>query len=223
MKDYLRQSNLARAMVLASIVTLMAVPRILHAGLDTWIYVPAALFAMTIVAGAGSAWGDRAGMYGLFPEKRRMLAGIGAAVLAGCAIIPLQLMWIDPVLIDAVRTASDKDSLRLSFPSSTPGRVALLLWVAGFETMFFQAGSMSFFARLSGNQWLSIAATVVFRVYATNEHLLHCGIEDTYYILLASSALGTVIACALFARAGLPAAMAFTSVLSLHHFFYPAV
>jgi hypothetical protein len=221
MRHYLSIFNLKKALALGFVITLMAIPRILQGGMDPWLYVPAAFLAIVLVSGAGTAWSNHAGMCGLFPERRRVITGIIFVFVFTVILVPVQLLWLDPVLLGEISSVSDGEVIKLCFPPTTGSRLALMLWVAGFETVFFQVGGMSFFARLTGNQWISITAIAVFRMYVTSRHFLYYGVTDVSFFLLASSAFSAVLTCMLFARAGLLATMTFSAMRNLHLFFYP--
>jgi len=223
MREYLTQSNLYKALGLGAIVTAMAVPRILHGRMDPMLYVPAAFMAMTLIAGAGTAWGDRGGMCGLFPGRRRTLAGIGIALLVILVLIPVHLLWIDPCLMKAFSRISDPDVVRLRYPTTLGGMMALMLWTAGFETFFFQVGGMSFCARLTGNQWVAVVFVSTFRMLVTNRFLVQYGIVDYVPLFLVGSAVTGALAAVFFARAGLLATMVFAAGLNLHLVFHLAV
>jgi len=43
--------------------------------------------------------------------------------------------------------------MALRYPASLGGCVAVMLWSASFETMFFQAATMSFLMRVADRLW----------------------------------------------------------------------
>lgn len=221
MRQYLSLSNLWKAMALGFVITMMAVPRILQGRMDPYVFVPAAFFATTLLAGAGTAWEKYGGMCGMFPNKRRLLAGMAIACMLAALLIPVQLLWIDPAFLTALRCLGDSELIRLRFPPTIAGRLALVLWVAGFETLFFQVGAMSFFARLGGNQWIAVTAVCAFRMFVTSKFMAQYGIVDSTSILMAAAAVSAALSCALYARTGLPASMVFAAVYNLHLFSYP--
>lgn len=83
MRDYFCVNNAVRATLLGGVVTLMALPRIVQAGGPVALRAVACLVCMSLVAGAVTAWGKRAGMPGPFPPRAETLQGLGVAVVSG--------------------------------------------------------------------------------------------------------------------------------------------
>jgi len=208
-------ATLWKAFVLGLVITLMSVPRIVTGGLDLWLCVPVALMAMTLISQAAIAWGHRAGMYGVFPSVERALIGTGLAGIMGLILLVIYFILLDPVFRQAFSTAGAAKQLLLRYPKTIGGALALVLWAAGFETMLFQAGAISFFSRLSNHQWLTITGAVSFRCFVTSLQLSHSGIVDSVPLFLICAAASSTLTCLLYVRAGLPAAMLFSAVLSL--------
>ena len=208
-------TTLWKAFILGLVITLMAVPRIITGGLDLHLCVPVALIAMTLISQAAIAWGHRAGMYGVFPSLERALIGTGLAGIMGLILLVIYFILLDPVFRQAFSTAGAAKQLLLRYPKTIGGALALVLWSAGFETMFFQAGAISFFSRLSNHQWLTITGAVSFRCLITSLQLADAEIIDSVPLFLLGEAASCTLACLLYVRAGLPAAMLFSAVLSL--------
>ncbi|MFC1498161.1 hypothetical protein ACFLS1_06795 [Verrucomicrobiota bacterium] len=218
MRDYLSVSNLQKALMLSSVAVLMSVPRIILAGVDLRIYIPAAFAAMTFCAGAGTAWSHRAGMCGLFPARRKMLAGIGVAFILACIVTPVYLFCIDPIFQDALERTGSTSLLMLKYPATISGCLALALWSASFETMFFRVGAMSFFARLIPRQWIVLCLAVTLRVFVSVLQVADAGVVEAVPFFVIGSAIVSAMSCVLFARAGLPAAMFFSAGINLRLF-----
>ncbi len=205
MRQYLTIQNLKQAAVIGAVVGFMAVPHILEKGSDTGELAIVLLFAvfplMTVVAGSVTAWGRTGGMVGPFPAESRVRTGVFVAVGVGLLVSPL-LFWLDSVLA-------------VPLPKSTLSCMALMLWVAGFETLFFRASTMSFMARVSGRQWPGIVCAVLLRMLVGVIQITEPLSDWPSVIKLVTFGGGTAFGCILFARAGLPAAMAFSAVLVL--------
>ncbi len=215
MREYLSLSNLRRASLLGSLVTLMSIPRIMQAGMDLTFYVPAALTSMILVSGAATAWGRHAGMCGLFPGRRRMWAGIGIATTLSLLLLPVYECCY-PFFERAIQESSRPGLAALQYPTTIGGCLALMLWSAGFETMFFRAATISLLARLSHRQWVAVSLSVILCLGATQMSLAAAGIKEARWAFYASAAAANLVGVLLFARTGLPAAMVFAAGLQLH-------
>ena len=207
--------SLVKAFLLGATVTLMAVPWIRRGGMDLWMAVPVAFMAMVLISLAAVSWEHRAGMHGVFPEKGRMLIGMGLAGLTVLVLAWISTFWLDRVFESTMRQAGRTDLLALRYPDSPGGQAAKVLWAAGFETMFFQVGAVSFFSRLTDRQWLAIVGAVSFRGMVTSMQLSQAGLVDATWLFIMMSVATSAVACMLYVRAGLPAAMLFSAVLSL--------
>jgi hypothetical protein len=218
MRTYLSTHNLLHASILGAAVTVLAIPRILVGGLSPLLFIPAAFLSMTLISGMATAWGKRAGMCGLFPERKRALQGIGVAVVLLLMLIPVCVLWLDRAIYDAARASGDSYFLKMLFPSTVAGALALVLWAIGFETMFFEVAAMSYFSRLVGRQWIAVVLSVVLRGVVTYARLAGVGATDSAWLFLGSVSVAAVIGCVLFARFGLPAAMVFSAGLAMRSF-----
>lgn len=218
MRDYISISNLWKAAIIGGVVTLMSLPRIIQGNMELWLYLPVAFGGMTLSAGAATAWSDRAGMCGLFPDRRRIFAGIGMAVILVSVITPIYFFWLDSVFRNAIVATGDSKLLMLRYPATLGGCVAVVLWSASFETIFFRAAAMSFFARLTGRQWVAVAGAVVLRVFVICKQLPEAGIVDAMPLFIACTVITSAVSCVLFARWGLPGAMVFSAGLNTHLF-----
>jgi membrane protease YdiL (CAAX protease family) len=216
MRDYLSGANIAKAAALALVVTAMSLPRCAQAGLPLGVYTLATFVSMTLVAAAGTAWGTRAGMCGLFPGRRRMLGGVGVAAGVALVLAPVYILS-DGTLKEIVEATGDAVQLRLQYPSTVQGAVALLLWSAGFETLFFVVAPTSVVARVTNRQTLAIVLPVVVRALVVYYKLGLEGVVAATPLFLARTAVGGVMACALFARSGLVPSMTLSALLELRH------
>jgi len=185
--------------------------------MDLVLYVPAALTSMTLVSGAATAWSHHAGMCGLFPERKRMWIGVAIAVTLSALLLPVY-EWASPHFERAMQGASRPDLIRVQYPSTVGGCLALMLWAAGFETMFFRAATVSLLARLSQRQWVAISLTVLLCVGIMRLRLNAAGITDMRPAFYAAAAGANLVGALLFARTGLPATMVFFAGLQLHLF-----
>ncbi|MBN1669932.1 MAG: hypothetical protein JXR37_02790 [Kiritimatiellae bacterium] len=216
MRDYLSEKNLLKAAALGAVVTLMAVPRIEAGGLRVGVFAVGAFLGSTLVGGMATAWGTRAGMCGLFPDTRRILYGSAAAALLASVLMPLAALF-DPILKAAVAEAGGERLLSLQFPDTAFGVLALILWSAGFSTLFFAAASVSFFARVCRRQHIAIALAVGLQVLVRYQQLAGGGVSHGVPLFLAESIVAGLVPCLLFARAGIIPAAVFNAVLDARH------
>lgn len=216
MRRYVSMSNLKAAVLLGSIATIMSIPRIGEGGMPLHLYVPAALLAMVLVGGAATAWSGSAGLAGLIPERQKLLRGMLIAVALVAAFAPIQLFLMDPVFRQVLEATGDKQALALRYPTTLFGGAAIVLWAAGFETLFFYAAPVSFLTRLTGRPWMAIVMTTGLRLIVVSEQLTLIGTNDATALFFASAAATTLISCLLFARFGLPATSLFAAGLNLH-------
>lgn len=212
MRKYLSLSNLGKALLLSALCTLMSVPRITEGGLNPRFFIPAAFLSLTLIAGAATAWSACAGMAGLWPDRRRQLRGIGIATLAALLLWPVALKF-DPVVRAAFAATNDSRAMLLQYPDSAVGVVALILWSASFELLFFVAAPAAFFARLFNAKWAAIAGPVFVRVFVAHYQLTTGQITDAVPLMLVGHGAMTAAACFLFARFGLAATAVFAAVV----------
>ena len=145
------------------------------------------------------------------------------ALAADAASVPLDDGGFDIVTsqfgIEYADPAAFDEAARLLAPG---GRLALLLWSAGFETFFFVAATMSFLARLTRRQWVAVSGAALFRMFVATVQLEAAQVWEAIPLSPAASAVSAAVASLLFARYGLPAAMLFSAGLGLHLFLPPA-
>jgi hypothetical protein len=194
----------------------MTIPRLLAWGVPLAFYIPATFLSMTLVSGAATAWSTSAGMCGLFPAPRRQLAGMAIAAALAILVLPIFMLYIDPVIVPAIAAKGGQEMLMKRYPVTLSGQIALLLWSAGFETMFLQAAAMSLLSRITGRQWMAVTAAVTLRILLYSHQLdeLHILSENPHLLFIAG--LMTTASCILFARFGLPAAMVLSAGTCLH-------
>ncbi|MBN1268046.1 MAG: hypothetical protein JXB04_00520 [Kiritimatiellae bacterium] len=217
MREFLSESNLKRAVMLSLPCTLASVPRVMYGQLNPWFFVPAAFLSLTFAAGMATAWGHRAGLTGLWPERQRLVRGLVIATLAALVLTPAALA-VDPILESAFAHARDPGMVGLQYPDTAGGVTALLLWAAAFETVFFVAAAAAFFARISGRTWMVIVGPVILRAAVACIQLSGGHVTEAVPLLLAGVAATTALTCVLFARYGLPAASIFIAILSARLF-----
>lgn len=217
MSAYLTSANLSQAARIAAVTGLMAIPRILDRsdGNASIILALSTFPLLAIIAGAATAWGEHGGLSGVFPDRRRVMPWTFAAVFVGIVLLPVML-WGDSY---RQLSLSEDDALRLAneVPKNTDAAIALILWSAGFETVLFQAGIMSFVARLTGSGIAAIVAGPVFKVFVFVLQCASSGFGPVSPFVAGGAIATSSIACVLYARAGLPAAMAFNAVISSRH------
>ncbi|MDA0991967.1 MAG: hypothetical protein O3A51_14600 [Verrucomicrobia bacterium] len=216
MRTYISLPNLARAVVLGGGMTLLSIPRLLQGSLSPVLYVATALLCLTMLAGMMTAWSAAGGMTGFWPGARRRWVGCGVAVLLGAMLVPLLTQWLDPMIKQALIASGHTERLQLQFPETRWQQAALILWVAGFQVLFFTASAMSLFSRLTKRWPMALVLAVILRLSVAHVQFDNIPIASMGPIY-GMHAVSTAISCTLFARAGLLPAILFALVLSLHH------
>ena len=217
MRDYVTLKNCRNAAALSAVVSAMAVPRILLGGVSPGILIPAAFLTMMFVAGAATAWSRKAGMEGLLRDPRRTLTACGAAALAAFALIPLQHIVLEPIFREALAASGDDRWMDLQFPGTMHGWLALVLWSAGFQTLFLDVGPVCLFARLTNRRSAAVALTVAVHVLVVLRQMAVYGVESSLLLLLGSAAVESAMSCVLFVKGGLLPTMIFSAGLQVHH------
>jgi hypothetical protein len=218
MRDFLSMRNLLQAMALSAVVTATSSPWILRAGMWPGLLIPSSFVLMTFVCGFVTAWGTSAGMPGIVTDRRTLVRGIIAAALLSLVVIPIQVFITDPILYNALLGSAKPSAVNHAFPAAFGDRLALLLWGAGFQTMFLEAAPMSFFARLAKRQHLAVGFCLVFRAYVAHLQIAQQGMTDAVPLFLVSNILVGAAGCILFARCGLLPTILLSVGTSLHLF-----
>lgn len=220
MRDFVSERNLRKAFWIGSAVTLTAVPRMQLAGVNLGIYIPAGLLSMVAASGVATAWGRYGGLHGFVPHWRRAISGVtiafGVAMLAWWPATRL-----DVALFELLHQAATPSWLTLRYPADPVAVMALLLWVAGFETVFFQAAVISYLARLTRDWRPALAGAVVLRGWIWHNQingLLDGKIPPGWMVLAVMT--DAAVAGGLYVKAGWPAAAAYAVTLNLRHFRY---
>lgn len=218
MREYLSLSNLGRAGVLSTGITAMTVPRLVQAGLPLDLYVPATILAMLLVSGAAIAWSHAGGLRGLLPAGR-VWPGMWVGLLLSLLALPYYF-YAAPVVRTLLQASGNAKLVALNYPESLSGRIALVLWCGGFQTMFFYAAPMALFCRVVGHVWAAVALTVCMQVLVICYRLSLVGILHGAIPSVCASAVAATVASVLYARAGLPATMVFAAGLNAHLFVF---
>ncbi len=213
-EGYFSFPRLCKAAALAVPITLMAVPRIVIGGLDRFAAIAVAFMAMTLIVHFALTWQRSAGMAGMFPARRVCLAGIAVAALLGSLLLLIRLVWLDPVYKYALTRGGEEAIFVLRYPDTAAGALALVLWATGFETVFFLAGAVSFFARLTRRSWAAVVGAVAVRMLVTWLQLSLSAAPETTPLFMVGVAAATAIGALIYMRAGLPAAMVFSAIVS---------
>ncbi|MFT5240871.1 MAG: hypothetical protein ACI9X0_001848 [Kiritimatiellia bacterium] len=214
MRAYLQISNLKRSIILGGIVALAAAPRIFLADQAVAVLVPSAFLLMTLVAGAVFAWGSKGGMVGAFPERSVMQRGLCVAVVLGVVGGVARMVWGDDQLREVLEQEGSARAFELGFPADVPGKIALVLWCAGFQVLFLQAGTMAFLTRIL-RRWEFALITVGFgRVFVTHLQFAEMGVTPIVSMYLFGT-LATLVGATLFARGGFLAAVVFAILLEM--------
>ncbi len=216
MRKYLSVKNLEQALILASVCTVMSIPRMSMGKMPLQWCIPSAVCCLTLVAGAATAWGKYAGLPGIFPTSRRSLVGVLAAILLGLVFVPVRMM-MDPTVKEIFARDLTPEAMSLIYPTTLTGCVALVLWAASFGVLFFQAGTISFLARLTGRRSIAVAGSVALRLYVMHMKMASREVESLPFMLAGTTIVGLVTAM-LYIKGGLPAAMAFAATVDSRHF-----
>lgn len=220
MREFLDESNLARAAMVSAGTTLAALPRILQAGTAP-VLLGVALFILTLfVAGAATAWGTKGDLRGLFPVWSNLAPALLFSAACALVLIPLFLFVFDPHMTQRLAEAGANDLLARSFPEQAGEILALALWAAGFETLFFLAGTMSTVARLSGQAWTAVVCAVLLRLFISSRQFMEAGLDAGDFALYTAPLLAGTAASLLYARGGWPAAGLFALLMAGRHFFH---
>lgn len=221
MRQYFSEANFVKAISLAIPLTLMSAPRILYGGFDPLLFLPAAFISLTLLSGMATAWSRHGRLPGLFPARRALLGGLGAAIALTVVVAPLAYFFIDPVMRQVVADTGSERLLRLEYPESARETIALVLWVAGFQVAFFVAASMSFFARLLHSRWAALAAAVAVRAFVAHLQVARGHLGYGAALFLVDTSATTALSCWLFARFGLLPPVLFALLVNLRLFFPP--
>ncbi len=216
MRDYLTERNLCRASVIGIFVTAMAVPRMMLAGVSLPLYIPAGLLSMILVAGAATAWGRYGGLHGLFPDRRRMIAGIMAAVALAIMTLPVAIR-LDALRVELSAAGAIDHWIAQSPPTEPMAVAALVLWVAGFETIFFQAGTISYLARLFKDWRPALAGAVILRGMVSYAQMGRDLSVDGALWFQIGALIDATVAGTLYVAAGWPPAAVYAVVLAVRH------
>ena len=220
MRDYLSISNLGKAAGLAALMTLMSVGRLVQGQKSLAFYIPVTFCAMMFIAGAVAAWGRRAGMAGIVTDRRTLCSGVALALLLALLALPVYVWGLDAILRNALRSATSRTLLNLSYPATVGGCLALMLWSAGFQTMFFVAAPMSLFARLTNRQSVALGLTLAVRFYVMHRQMTEAGVSAAVPLFYGLALATTLAGGLLFARYGLAPAMLFAAALDLRLLLY---
>ena len=197
------------------VLTLAAIPQILRytSGPSALLLSLTAVLGLWANCGFVLAWSTSAGMAGAFPEWKRQYPGLILALLLGLCSIPVG-HFLGPVLREAAAAGQYSDSAFLEFPESPAALVALMLWSAGFSTIFLTAGLASLAARISGRLWIACLVVVLLRAWITWSK---AGEIEGLVAILAFRSISSLISVVLFARFGLPSAMLYGAAVCLRH------
>lgn len=216
MREFASETNLLRAAGLAALVTTLSLGRLVDTGRPLHLFAPALFLLLLFLCGAVTAWGKRADMAGIATDRATLLRGAAVAAAIALVALPVRMLWIDPVLRAALAATGDGRLLALHYPSTASGRTALLLWSAGFQSMFLVAAPMSLFARLTNRRGASLALCLACRAFlaAKQAGLASLAAEGTPFMLAAVAS--NAAACLVFAWYGLLPAMLLAAGLELH-------
>jgi hypothetical protein len=219
MRAFISTANLKKAAGLAAIITAMSASRILQVGIRPDLQIPAAFLSMILICGAVTAWGTYAGMPGIITDRKTFVRGTLVASGLSLIALPIQIFWTTPAICRALLASANPSFAGLMFPASFGAQMALLLWAAGFQTMFLQSGPMSFFARLVNRQSVALVLCLVFRAYVAHHQLAGAGITGMESFLFFSTLLTAAAGCLVFARFGLGPTVLLSIGLNLHLLF----
>ena len=216
MREYLTTVNFTRALALGTVVTAMALPRLAQAGGYAGWRAGGCLVTMTLAAGAVTAWGAKAGLRGPYRGAGETARGCGVALLLALLLSPAQHWIVQPLVADAVRSSADAQWIRLQIPASAHDWLALVLWSAGFQTLFCVAAPTCFAARLTERVWPAIVLTMVFSGYVALRQLDLYHVECGRGLLVAVPAAKSFLGFLVYVRFGLAPSSVLFAGLNLH-------
>ena len=219
MRLFLTTSNLYKSAALAGLGTLMSAGRIVHGGMPPVLCISSMFLMLMFIAGAVNAWGQCAGMPGIVTARRTFLLGLLIVCILVFLILPIQVFWLDPGLKSAMLKAGRPGLTALAYPETFAGRVSLLLWSAGFQTLFMAAAPMALAARITGRWPIAMVVCIILRACIWRLQVAEYGLAEHALPFTAAAVFPAAIACWLFARFGLAPAMVFGAGMSLHVFF----
>jgi hypothetical protein len=215
MRTYLNTDNFLQAAALSAVVTSLSVGRLRESDLPLLLGVVTVFVCMTLVCAAVTAWGRRAGMAGVWTDGRTLRRGLIAALVLGLVLWPIFLLGLDPLTRDILGGAANGDMLRLAFPPTTRGILALILWAAGFQTLFLQAAPMSVAVRLTDSRFAALALCLFLRLHISYQQIDGAGLADHMFLLMVPAAAAGLLGCLLFASFGLLPSMFFAALLDV--------
>lgn len=220
MWTYFTVANLLQALPWATIVTALSIPRLSEASFDLAFFIPATFVILIPVAGAGTAWGRSAGMAGMYSTTRRTIIGLLIAIALLAAIVPVQVLFTDPVLRTAIESTGRKQFFVIAYPPTHAACLASLLWAGSFEPLFWHGFTQSLAARVSNNLWIAIAVVICLRLMVIGMRAIQLHMTGYADVFLVSAAIQTFITGIFYARAGMPATMAISAGLNIHLFYW---
>ncbi|MDH3976564.1 MAG: hypothetical protein OEV42_20055 [Deltaproteobacteria bacterium] len=201
-------------------MTLLSAPRIFVSGLFPPGYIFPTFFLLTLLAATVTAWSHCGGMKGAFPPAREIIRGLLLSFVLLILLFPLKVFWFNPFFYSAIAETGNTQELRLIFPETFMPAIALTLWVVGFETLFFQAAAMSFFAKLTKQPGAAILLSTLLRFYVTWLRLVDMGVKNGEALIISHALLMNIISCLLFMRYGLLPPMFFIGGLSIYRWVF---
>lgn len=171
--------------------------------------------SLAFICGTITAWAGQSGLQPLLPPWKRLLVGLLIAIGIGLLLGLLRTWLVDPIIEGAMSVGLPADEVDLHYPPTAYGVLALILWVAGFETLFFEGSTMSLWTRITRSTWIATTVTVLARVGVAAIQLNQIDLGRSLPAILLAGALGQLIACRIFVHGGLPAAMAYHAALQV--------
>ncbi len=216
MGRYFSVVNFKEAARLGGLMTLLSLPRVLTDGVLPPYFILFTLLWLVMLAAAVTAWGRCAGMAAYFPSGKRVVKGLLWALLLVVLSFPVKVYWFNPLLLGALEMTGNEKAVGLVFPATLISGAELTLWVMSFEVLFFQAATLSFFAKLLKSFYPALFFTAIFRALVTLLKLRELGVESGEAVILFHAIIVNVVSCLLFSRFGLPASMLFIGGISLY-------
>lgn len=225
MRNYFTTPNLCRGALLSAIVTLMSIGRIVQGNMLLRVTMPEALvacfFSMTLVCATVTAWGKMGGMPGVITDRRTFLRGSALALLFSLAALPVYRYALDPLFCRILEVSGDAAALEMNYPSTRSGQLAMLCWMAGFQTLFVCAAPMSLLTRLTNRRDLAIVLSMALGVFLVHVKVSRAGLDEFFPLFVVPGMIGCGCACFLFSRFGLAPAMIMAGGMTLRLFLPP--
>ncbi|MCH8475875.1 MAG: hypothetical protein LAT55_11695 [Opitutales bacterium] len=220
MRDFLQEKVLWQSLPMATVVALLAAPRIAQGPFEAgmWYFVLFAWAVSMLAAGAVFAWGRKGGMAGPFPGHALNWRPLLLALVSG-SLMAFLFTEVDVVWRPILERSPEPILEYLAYPRTWNEWVRLVLWNIGFMALFFTAAAMAVFARVSRRWVVALGVVVLLRFIASIYRLQAYDMGQFWPMALVTTVPFATMACWLYARHGFPALTAFILAKDARHLF----